>query len=130
MSNQLSPFELSYLGDAWYEIWCRQIALSHSSRPFLVHLQSSKLACCQTQAKLAKEVLPHLTGQENLIFRRGKNRQVKSCPKHASVGDYRHATGFECLVGYWHLNHKQQRFQELMEIPSIQEMITQLLEST
>ena len=127
LPSQFSPFELSYLGDAWYEIWCRQTALAHASVPVMAHTQSTRLACCQAQAVFVQQILPSLTESEQNIFRRGKNRHFKSRPKHASVKEYRDATGFECLVGYWYLNNQQQRFHSFMESETIQKMISQII---
>ena len=55
-----------------------------------------------------------LTLEERNIFRQGRNNKVFSSPKHASIGEYRAATGFECLVGYWYLCKQVNRFEELM----------------
>ena len=59
-------------------------------------------------------IQPFLTLEERNIFRQGRNNKVFSSPKHASIGEYRAATGFECLVGYWYLCKQVNRFEELM----------------
>ena len=71
--------------------------------------------CCQTQAHLAQLIQTYpITLEERNIFRQGRNNKVFSSPKHASIGEYRAATVFECLVGYWYLCKQVNRFEELM----------------
>ena len=59
-------------------------------------------------------IQPFLTLEERNIFRQGRNNKVFSSPKHASIGEYRATTGFECLVGYLYLCKQVNRFEELM----------------
>ncbi|MDP6656557.1 MAG: hypothetical protein QGH79_11030, partial [SAR324 cluster bacterium] len=48
-------------------------------------------------------------------------------PKHAAIKDYRAATGFECLVGYWYLEKQTDRFEELMNRSEILEYLESVL---
>ena len=66
-----------------------------------------------------------LTLEERNIFRQGRNNKVFSSPKHASIGEYRAATGFECLVGYWYLCKQVNRFEELMLKSEVVEYLEQ-----
>ena len=36
--------------------------------------------------------------------------------KHATMHDYRHATGFEALMGYLYLNHQMKRLIDLVKL--------------
>ena len=64
---------------------------------------------------LAQLIQPFLTLEERNIFRQG-DETINSFQllTHASIGEYRAATGFECLVGYWYLYKQVNRFEELM----------------
>ena len=62
--------------------------------------------------RTADSTLPNFRRKKH--FRQGRNNNVFSFPKHASIGEYRAATGFECLVGYWYLCKQVNRFEELM----------------
>jgi len=112
--NTYTSFSLSYIGDAFYGMWCRQNILLRFQNRKRVHLHVVKWVRCQTQAHLAQLIQPFLTLEERNIFRQGRNKKVFSSPKHASIGEYRAATGFECLVGYWYLCKQVNRFEELM----------------
>lgn len=124
-----SAFTLSYLGDAWYELWCRQVVLALLQKPELVHEKVTHIVRCQTQAEVASLIEPLLNAEEQQIFRRGKNRKVLSCPKNATVKDYRVATGFECLIGYWYLTENTTRFKALMQSDKVWNLIQQKLHS-
>ncbi|MGK5093789.1 ribonuclease III domain-containing protein [Deltaproteobacteria bacterium TL4] len=125
-----STFALAYLGDAWYELWCRNYVLSVIQKPSKVHKCVVGLVRCQTQSKLMREILPFLNDEERLIYRRGKNLKPLGCPKHATVEDYRIATGFECLIGAWYLQENTQRFEKLLEQESIRHWFAEKLLTT
>ena len=112
--NTHTSFSLSYIGDAFYGMWCRQNILLRFQNRKRVHLHVVQWVRCQTQAHLAQLIQPFLTLEEGNIFRQGRNNKVFSSPKHSSIGEYRAATGFECLVGYWYLCKQVNRFEELM----------------
>lgn len=126
-SEDTSVFTLAYLGDAWYELWCRQKILALVQKSDKVHQLVTQIVCCQAQAMVAETLLPHLNFQEQQIYKRGRNNKSLTPPKHASMKDYRAATGFECLVGFWYLNEQQERFFHLMEIHVVQQLFKQFL---
>ena len=95
-------------------MWCRQNILLRFQNRKRVHLHVVQWVYYQTQAHLAQLIQPFLTLEERNIFRRGRNNKVFSSPKHVYIGEYRAATGFECLVGYWYLCKQVNRFEELM----------------
>ena len=55
-----------------------------------------------------------LTETEQSVVRRGRNAKSHSVAKHASVADYRKATGFEALCGYWYLTGQEERMVSLL----------------
>ena len=114
--HQLSVFELSYIGDAVYELWCRQHVLKAHTKAKEVNRAVFKWVRCQTQAAIVERWLAdaQLDDTEVAIFQRGRNHRPNSKPKHATVKEYRTATGFECLVGYWFLSGSE-RFECLMD---------------
>ena len=127
--EDLSVFTLSYVGDAWYELWCRQKVLSFTQHSDNTHKKVIQLVCCQAQAMIAKTIHPFLNAEEQQIFQRGKNVKDLSCPKNATMKEYRAATGFECLVGYWYLTQKIERFTQLTEKQSWRALIDKKLAS-
>ncbi|MBF0236314.1 MAG: Mini-ribonuclease 3 [SAR324 cluster bacterium] len=122
-----SSFSLSYLGDAWYELWCRHYILRQCSSARNVHPRVVAMVRCQTQAEIMRLILPLLTLDEEIVFKRGKNVKPQTCPRHASVKDYRFATGFECLLGYWYVQNNTNRFEELISHPVVDSFLNQHL---
>ncbi len=127
MKNEQSSFSLSYLGDSYYELWCRQVILQRLKNRKQVHKYVVQWVRCQTQSRLVKIMMPYLTLEEKKIFRQGRNSKVFSIPKHASTREYRSATGFECLVGFWYLGKDIKRFEELMSKTEVQEYLESVL---
>ena len=55
-----------------------------------------------------------LTDAEKAAYRRGRNAKSFTMPKHATMKDYRMATGFEALMGYLYLTEQFDRMAELL----------------
>ena len=47
------------------------------------------------------------------VFKRGRNANSATMAKHATMSDYRRATGFEALMGYLYLTGRTERILEL-----------------
>ncbi len=48
------------------------------------------------------------------VYRRGRNAHSATMAKHATMADYRRATGFEALMGYLYLKEDFSRILELV----------------
>lgn len=125
--NDLSYFSLSYMGDALFEVWCRQKILLRFQNRKQVHNSVVQWVRCQTQAKIAMTIEPIMTVEEKKVYSRGRNGKVISPPKHASIREYRAATGFECLVGYLYFKKETRRFEELMNKKDVLELMESIL---
>ena len=58
--------------------------------------------------------MSELTEEEQELARRGRNLSIP-VGRRSIQADYRQATAFEVLIGYWHLNDKE-RLKEIFEI--------------
>ena len=67
------------------------------------------------QSKAIKGLEDILTEEETTIFKRGRNHKKNTAAKNASVIDYRHATGFEAVIGYVYLKGDIDRLDYLVE---------------
>ena len=65
--NEYSSFSLSYVGDAFYELWCRQEILRRMKNRRQIHKKVVQWVRCQTQASLVHMLMPHLTIKEEKI---------------------------------------------------------------
>jgi ribonuclease-3 family protein len=112
--DQLSPLVLAYVGDAVYELFVRTHLLRQEARVGDLHLAARELVRAATQARILRSLEPELREEEKRVARRGRNTKSGSIPKSATVSEYRHATGFECLLGYLFLTGQDDRLLELL----------------
>lgn len=113
----LSPLVLAYIGDAVYELYVRtRVIEEHPSMPaHKLHREAVKYVKAHAQSDSAHAIAELLTDEEAAVFRRGRNAKSYTKAKNASTVDYRHATGFEALVGYLYISGREDRAEELMK---------------
>ena len=112
-----SPLTLAYIGDGVYEVVIRTVVVSKGNRPPKeLHKAGVDLAKAQTQAKMMEAIKPALTEEEAAVYKRGRNANTATMAKHASMQEYRKATGFEALLGYLYLAGQKDRIMELVKI--------------
>ncbi len=116
-TRDLSGSTLAYLGDAALEVLVRRylIALGKADGGSLSRLALLFVRATAQSAGMDR-LLPHLTEEEEYIFKRGRNAHGISIPRSASAVEYRRATGMEALFGYLDLLGQQERAQELFHI--------------
>jgi len=113
--RQFSPLALAYVGDAVYELVIRTAVLCRGNmQPSRLHRETSRYSKAQAQSAMMETLLPVLPTEETDIYRRGRNAKSYTTAKHASISDYRRATGFEALMGYLYLNDDMPRLLELV----------------
>lgn len=109
-ARQYSPLTLAYVGDAVYEMIVRTILVEHGNAPVnVLHKHASKLVKAEAQADSYHRIKELLTEEEMSVFRRGRNAKSYTSAKNATIGDYRVATGFEALFGFWYLTGQTER---------------------
>ncbi|MGN0474289.1 MAG: Mini-ribonuclease 3 [Acutalibacteraceae bacterium] len=104
---------LAFVGDSVFGMLVREY-LACSSRVHANELHSRAVAMvrCEAQAEYMTRLLPHLTEEEEGVFRRGRNHHTSHTPRK-SVAAYRTATGLEALFGYLYLAGRIERIREL-----------------
>lgn len=113
--EQYSPLALAYIGDGVYDLIIRSmIVMEGNARANQLHHKVSAIVKASSQAELVHKLKPILTEEELAVYRRGRNAKSYTKAKNASMTDYRHATGFEALVGYLYLKHRMERILELI----------------
>ena len=112
-----SPLVLAYIGDAVYEVMIRAKVVNKGSiQVNKLHKKSAELVKAGTQAAMIRLLEEELTAQEHAVYKRGRNAKSVTMAKHATMADYRTATGFEALVGWLFL---EERFERLTELVSM-----------
>jgi ribonuclease III family protein len=112
--NEMPGLALAYIGDAVWEIIVRQQLLyAGEMKPDRLHKFATRFVKAKSQSDVLHFLFGQLTEEETAVVKRGRNAKSGSVPKNADVIDYRHATGFECLLGYLYLKKRYDRLQEL-----------------
>ena len=110
----ISSIGLAHVGDAVFELLVRTWLCAHGGATGKgLHRAAVKLVCAESQAERARRILPRLTEAEQAVFRRGRNAQVRTVPRHASRAQYAEATALEALLGWLYLRGETPRINEL-----------------
>lgn len=112
--RNISSIGLAHLGDAVFELLVRSYLCAHGKATGKgLHRATIELVCAPAQARFAEKILPQLTEEELAVFRRGRNANVHSIPRHASRAEYQQATALEALIGWLYLQGEKDRINEL-----------------
>lgn len=123
-ARQYSPLTLAYIGDAMYEMIVRTILVERGNAPVnVLHKHASKLVKAEAQADSYHRIKELLTEEEMSVFRRGRNAKSYTSAKNATIGDYRVATGFEALFGYWYLTGQTERMLTIAKAGMTEDII-------
>ena len=118
--GQRNAGELSYLGDAVFELMVREMLLAEAGGAGLqigtLHQRAKSYVSAPAQAAMYHKIFPQLTPEEQAAAKRGRNLHSTSRAKNAAATDYRHATGLEALFGYLHLQGDTARMREIFDL--------------
>ncbi len=112
----VSTEALAYLGDSVLEIRVREkLVRSGISGSGNLNRASLSYVKASEQAAAMQTIIPLLTEEESLIYKRGRNMSGGNVPKSATMSEYRTATGMEVLFGYLYLLGREERINALFE---------------
>lgn len=112
-----SPLTLAYIGDGVYELIIRTILVKKGNCPVnRLHKKASSLVKAAAQSNIMEVIEEKLTPEELSVYRRGRNAHSPTMAKHATMADYRRATGFETLMGYLYLKEEYSRMIMLIRM--------------
>ena len=112
-----SPLTLAYIGDGVYELIIRTILVKKGNCPVnRLHKKASNLVKAGAQSAIMEVIEEELTPEELSVYRRGRNAHSPTMAKHATMADYRRATGFEALMGYLYLKEDYTRMLTLVRM--------------
>lgn len=117
-SNLVHPINLAFMGDGVYEVFIREhiVRSFPTLKIYEIHRKTVMFVKAKSQADVIRTLIKRdlLTEEEKDWVRKGRN-QHSTVPKHASISDYRYATGLETLIGYLYLAGNKDRIRELIE---------------
>ena len=118
---QNEHFELknyAHIGDAVWEVFVRDYVIRKTSNSKLLHKMTTDRVNATFQMNMLEYISNELSEEEQELARRGRNLPIPVGRK-AIQHDYRLATAFEVLIGYWYihenerLNYFYKRFKDL-----------------
>lgn len=113
--NEIIPLRnYAHLGDAVWEVFVREYVIFKTSNAKMMHKLSTDRVNATFQKNMLEYISDNLTDEEQELARRGRNLSIPIGRKSIQH-DYRLATAFEVLVGYWYLENKE-RLYEIFEI--------------
>ena len=117
----ISNLGLAHMGDAVYELLVRAwLCTTGRVTAKGLHKAAVRYVAAPAQAQAMKRILPHLTEEEQAVYRRGRNTRVNTVPQSASLEEYHAATGLETLFGHLYLRGETERLNALFAL-AIQE---------
>jgi len=116
---EMSPLVLAYLGDAVWELYVRSqlvVERGMDSRVNELHDLAKRAVNAESQSAMVHALMEYLDDEERDVVRRGRNVRPGHVPRTSGPADYRHATGFEALLGFLHLTGRTQRLGEVLAV--------------
>ena len=104
----------AHLGDAIWEVIVREYTVDKAETVKALHQMTTARVRADFQYKLLMDLESILTDSEREIMRRARNIPVPIARRNMQQ-EYRMATAFETLIGYWYINDKV-RFEEIKTI--------------
>ena len=106
---------LAYLGDAAYSLFVRRMLVAKGlTKAKDLNRETLKYVTAEAQAAMYRKIEHLLLDDEREVFKRAANSTHLNRPKHASVTDYRYATGFEAVIGMLAWIKDDERLEELL----------------
>lgn len=112
--DEMSLKNYAYIGDAVWEIFIREKTVYQTQNAEKLHRITTDKVKAAAQCNFLTQIQSKLTENELEIMRRSRNLPVPIARK-SNQSEYRMATAFEALIGWWYLNNKT-RLKEIEEI--------------
>ena len=102
----------AYLGDAVWELYIREKTVKITNNAQKLHKITTGKVKASFQAELLHYLEEELTEQEQELVRRGRNLPIP-VGRRQIQSEYRQATAFEVLIGWWY-KHNQERLNFIL----------------
>lgn len=113
MTEELALKNYAHIGDAVWEVFVRDYVIQKTSNSKLLHKMTTDRVNATFQMNMLEFITPDLTEAEQDMARRARNLPIPVGRKSIQH-DYRLATAFEVLIGYWY-KHNKERLHYLLD---------------
>ena len=112
----MQPLCLALVGDAVESLWLREyFSKTTELKVNAITRNVNKIVNAHAQAESLKMIECDLTDLERDICKRARNTHTHSTAKNYSVIDYRYATAFEALLGFWRMSGQDEKIEKVMQ---------------
>ncbi len=112
-----SVMALAYIGDARHSLYVRRILVEGGvQKPKELNSLALEYVTAEAQARAFLKIEEELTEEERATFKRAFNSGHLNRPKHASLKEYRTATGFEAVIGLLEWQGNGARLKYLLDL--------------
>ena len=107
---------LAWMGDAVYEQYVRKHVVDtgqiHADK---LHISAVKYVKASAQAHVMKTIISELPEEEEKLVKRANNKKFSTKAKNADPVEYKWATAFEALIGYYYLSRNTEKLDEVLK---------------
>ena len=103
--EELGLKNYAHIGDAVWEVFVRDYVILKTSNSKLLHKMTTDRVNAAFQREMLEFITEDLTPEETELVRRARNLSIP-IGRRAIQHDYRLATAFEVLIGYWYKHDK------------------------
>ena len=96
----------AHLGDAIWEVFVREYVILKTSNSKLLHKMTTDRVNATFQREMLEFIYDDLSEDEHELVRRARNLSIP-IGRRTIQHDYRLATAFEVLIGYWYKHNKE-----------------------
>ena len=103
--EELGLKNYAHIGDAVWEVFVRDYVILKTSNSKMLHKMTTDRVNATFQKEMLEFIASDLTPEETELVRRARNLSIPIGRKSIQH-DYRLATAFEVLIGYWYKHNK------------------------
>ena len=104
----------AYLGDAVWELFIRERTILQTNNAKKLHQITTNLVKTHSQFELLHFIEDKLTEDEQDLVKRARNLPIP-VGRRSIQTEYRQATAFEALIGWWYL-HDKSRYDKMIAL--------------
>lgn len=105
MAEEFALKNYAHIGDAVWEVFVRDYVIHQTSNSKQLHKMTTDRVNATFQKDMLAFISDCLTEEEQELVRRARNLSIP-VGRRAIQHDYRLATAFEVLIGFWYLHDK------------------------
>jgi len=104
----------AHIGDSVWEVFVRTYTVFKTANAKLLHKITTERVNATFQKEMLNLITSHLTEEELEFSKRARNLPIP-VGRRSIQTDYRQATAFETLIGYWYL-HDTERLEYFYQL--------------